>query len=696
MKTDPQTPPLHVSCGGLFACDIPLYHVPPVSNPETPADKPDRPASKPVPLYLRMYFQSEFIDLVRLLGYDGLPLPDGQEKFQKLIEKYGKHKMRAAAEEITVIDKASNPPIAKLTEQARKLAFGILGPPPMPVPPPTQVPAATESPTSSPVDADPALARLNKRQLRCRLRDARRRLEHNGKRSFVGKLAKKEIAVVEAEMRRRGMDIPTPEQETPDSDPTEEPQKKEAPTVTAVMQQYREAKERHPGMLLVFRCGDFYELFDRDAETAAKLLGLTVTTRDRTISMAGFPHHTLETNLKKLLHAGQRVAICEQVDGQSLAKGPVQHDVSRIVTPGTLIESVAEPALSSQVGQPSATDNPDPSEPLPSPRPARHFDPLQLRAEADRAVAQAGHAREFSEYPRYGESIYMELASGLRALADTVEETAEAAATAGHDRAARQTRRAAWLKRKAAYLRVQSLRKATESHDIASRRPFGQPIIVGHHSERGHRRDLERQHSKDAQAHDLWKQAKEAEHAAKTCESNRAIYADDPEAVTKLREKLTDLERQRDSWKELNSQYRKAKGDIDAMPIADALKAALKRGKESYYMGPDKFRPAESYQFQNLGAEIRRCQKRIDELRARESAAARPERRIGGIVIQDNLDFQKVELRFPGKPSDEARAKLKAWGFRWVRSAACWSRGINAETEVRLQWLAELVGQPLI
>ena len=81
-----------------------------------------------------------------------------------------------------------------------------------------------------------------------------------------------------------------------------------------LIEQYHAAKERHPNMLLLFRVANSYELFGEDAETAAKILGLTLTSRDRTVSMAGFPHHQLETYLHRLLKAGQRVAICEQVE----------------------------------------------------------------------------------------------------------------------------------------------------------------------------------------------------------------------------------------------------------------------------------------------------------------------------------------------------------------------------------------------
>ncbi len=109
-------------------------------------------------------------------------------------------------------------------------------------------------------------------------------------------------------------------------------------SLTPMMQQYREAKERHPGMLLLFRMGDFYELFDQDAEVAAGVLGLALTSRDKTVPMAGFPHHALEPHLRKLLQSGHRVAICDQVEDPALAKGLVRREVTRVVTPGTLTE----------------------------------------------------------------------------------------------------------------------------------------------------------------------------------------------------------------------------------------------------------------------------------------------------------------------------------------------------------------------
>jgi DNA mismatch repair protein MutS len=107
-----------------------------------------------------------------------------------------------------------------------------------------------------------------------------------------------------------------------------------------LMQQYHEAKARHPNMLLLFRVGDFYELFGDDAETASKVLGLTLTTRDKTVSMAGFPHHTLEMYLSRLLKAGHRVAICDQVD-----ESPGSTRPERVVVP----EEDSQPTLFDEI-----------------------------------------------------------------------------------------------------------------------------------------------------------------------------------------------------------------------------------------------------------------------------------------------------------------------------------------------------------
>ncbi len=111
---------------------------------------------------------------------------------------------------------------------------------------------------------------------------------------------------------------------------------------TPMMQQYLNIKAQHPNILLFYRMGDFYELFFDDAKYAVDLLNITLTKRGysggKPIPMAGVPVHSLEQYLNKLLKLGESVAICEQIGDPSKSKGPVERKVTRILTPGTLIE----------------------------------------------------------------------------------------------------------------------------------------------------------------------------------------------------------------------------------------------------------------------------------------------------------------------------------------------------------------------
>jgi DNA mismatch repair protein MutS len=110
---------------------------------------------------------------------------------------------------------------------------------------------------------------------------------------------------------------------------------------TPMMKQYHEAKSLSGEALLLFRMGDFYELFYEDARTAARLLGLTLTSREKganPVPMAGFPHHQLDSYLAKLIRLGVRVAVCEQVEDPKAATGLVRREVTRVVTPGTLTD----------------------------------------------------------------------------------------------------------------------------------------------------------------------------------------------------------------------------------------------------------------------------------------------------------------------------------------------------------------------
>ena len=109
-----------------------------------------------------------------------------------------------------------------------------------------------------------------------------------------------------------------------------------------IRQQYLGVKRQHPDALLFFRMGDFYEMFDDDAELAARELEITLTRRDwgrgERTAMAGIPHHAADGYIARLIAKGYRVAVCEQVSDPALSKGLVEREVIRVVTPGTIVD----------------------------------------------------------------------------------------------------------------------------------------------------------------------------------------------------------------------------------------------------------------------------------------------------------------------------------------------------------------------
>ena len=110
---------------------------------------------------------------------------------------------------------------------------------------------------------------------------------------------------------------------------------------TPLMKQYLEMKQKHPDAILLYRVGDFYETFSEDAITASEILGITLTKRANgyasTVELAGFPHHALDTYLPKLIRAGKRVAICEQLEDPKLTKKLVKRGITELVTPGVAL-----------------------------------------------------------------------------------------------------------------------------------------------------------------------------------------------------------------------------------------------------------------------------------------------------------------------------------------------------------------------
>jgi len=124
---------------------------------------------------------------------------------------------------------------------------------------------------------------------------------------------------------------------------------------TPLMKQYNQVKARYPGALLLFRVGDFYETFGEDAIRASKVLDIVLTKRSNGaashIELAGFPHHALDSYLPKLVRAGYRVAICDQLEDPKMVKGIVKRGVTELVTPGVALnDNVLDRKVSNYLG----------------------------------------------------------------------------------------------------------------------------------------------------------------------------------------------------------------------------------------------------------------------------------------------------------------------------------------------------------
>lgn len=227
--------------------------------------------------------------------------------------------------------------------------------------------------------------------------------------------------------------------------------------------------------------------------------------------------------------------------------------------------------------------------------------------------------------------------------------------------------------------RAEKARAGSESAFGAAKRladaiPLGQPVLVGHHSERRHRRDLARIDGGMRKGVDLDRAASELDRRADAAESNDAISSDDPHAWVKLRARIGELCQQRDRMKQLNALFRKDQWAAVERHATPEEMAEMRRNFAYSPGGTDV--PFPSYTLSNLGANIRRLEQRAERLKARAERPAPPELVIGPVTIdeQDN----RTRIHFPGKPAAEVIGELKANGFRWCRTDGCWQRHAGA------------------
>jgi hypothetical protein len=203
--------------------------------------------------------------------------------------------------------------------------------------------------------------------------------------------------------------------------------------------------------------------------------------------------------------------------------------------------------------------------------------------------------------------------------------------------------------------------------------PPGQPILIGHHSEKRHRNDLERSHARMRKIMSLTEKAEYYEQRAAF--TTDAISSDDEDAITKLNNKLARLAQKQIDMKRINQEYRKS-GSLDTVTgITEEMKEVF---KNFFILFPYEKMPYPPYKFTNNGAKIRRLKQRIAALEKKQKTAAREDFVGKGYTIQENKEDNRIWVIFDAKPSREICQIMKHNGFKWSPSRSAWVRMLNS------------------
>ena len=224
--------------------------------------------------------------------------------------------------------------------------------------------------------------------------------------------------------------------------------------------------------------------------------------------------------------------------------------------------------------------------------------------------------------------------------------------------------------------RIERYKELAEKHEINSDNlserarkmadciPFGQPILVGHYSEGRDRRFRDKIHNTFGKSIEEQNTADYYKQKAASASSNHAIFSDDPEAVVKLKEKIAGLEKLQEIMKAANKIINRKTGTNEEKIIELAALKIPNPGRlfEPDYCGRLGF---PGFELTNNNANIRRLKERLAHLQKQETQETTEKELTNGIRIVDNVEDNRLQIFFPGKPTDEIRENLKSYGFRW-------------------------------
>jgi hypothetical protein len=215
--------------------------------------------------------------------------------------------------------------------------------------------------------------------------------------------------------------------------------------------------------------------------------------------------------------------------------------------------------------------------------------------------------------------------------------------------------------RKTNELANQEIKRA---RDMGSIIPFGQPILIGHHSEGRHRALLKRIDTAHRKASEAFDKAEYYEGRAATAETNHSINGDDPEALERYQKKLEKLEEAQEYMKAVNKAWKQGKAALVALGLSEA---------NSEELANEKTKPCASWMLGNNSAEIRRVKEKIKTLKKLDGMAAESTSFPGG-EMRINIGINRIQFIFDDIPSIEVRKLLKSNGFKWAPSEGAWQR----------------------
>lgn len=219
---------------------------------------------------------------------------------------------------------------------------------------------------------------------------------------------------------------------------------------------------------------------------------------------------------------------------------------------------------------------------------------------------------------------------------------------------------------------TESQNRYETARKIGSFIPMGQPILVGHHSEARHRRDINRIDTNMRKSIEADEKAKYYRDKVARMENNTVISSDDPDALTKLEEKLTRLQANHEVMKESN-RIIKSKKILEVEKIDQLINMGFTATQANELLNPAKFGGLgfAGFQLSNNNQNMATVKQRIEQLRQRATQET-TEKEINGVKIVNNIEENRLQAFFPGIPPADIRDKLKHSGFRWSPSNGCW------------------------